>query len=103
MAKWYATKRATTVIEEDGFHKCIYHQTAVVSWNDNKIILDSGGYLTATTKKRMNEVSHIYKLDFRIYQENNEWFVWRRPYEPIPFEDGLMLTRSKMSRLWHVI
>jgi len=34
----------TKVFEEDGFRKVIYHETCIVKWNDEEIILDSGGF-----------------------------------------------------------
>lgn len=93
---WYSTKRATTVTEIDGMQACIYHQTAVVRWDDDKIVLNTGGYYTATTKSRMNQVSHEYDLDFSVYQEKGEWFV-RPPgctwEDVVPFEDGMILDR----------
>ena len=75
---WYSTKRATTVVSEGKGHACIYHQTKVVVWDDEKITLNSGGHMTATTKKRMNEVSEEYRLGYRVFQKAGEWFICRR-------------------------
>ena len=41
-------------------------------WN---ITLNSGGYRTATTKRRMNEVSEEYDLGFKVYQKNFDWYI----------------------------
>lgn len=72
---WYSSKRATTVIADGEHTACIYHQTKVVRWNDNEIILDAGGYFTTTTKTRMNEVSEHYGLGFSVFQKDGNWFV----------------------------
>jgi hypothetical protein len=81
--KWYSTLRATTVTELDGMQACIYHQTAVVKWDDKRVILDSGGFRPhnsrrdpgRTTKERMNQVSFEYKLGFDVWQVNYKWYV----------------------------
>ena len=39
------------------------------------ITLNSGGYRTATTKRRMNEVSKEDDLGFKVYQKNGDWYV----------------------------
>ena len=41
-------------------------------WN---ITLNSGGYRTATTKRRINEVSEEYDLGFKVYQKNFDWYI----------------------------
>lgn len=93
---WYKTKRATTVMEIDGMQACVYHQTPVVQWNDKHVILKSGGYRTATTKVRMNEVAHEYKLGFVVFQDKQEWCV-RLPgcegLDWVPFVEGMRFSR----------
>lgn len=75
--KWYRTKRATKVYtdKEAGYNVVQYHNTDVVMWNDDEIILDTGGYDTLTTKARMNEASRVYDLGFHVYQKNYNWYV----------------------------
>jgi hypothetical protein len=67
-------KTATTVTN-DRFLTVRYHETDVVHVTDNKIILNTGGWRTVTTKARMNQTSHMYNLGFYVYQRNHEWFV----------------------------
>lgn len=52
-----------------------YHDTTIVAFNEEKIILDTGGYDTATTRRRMNQVSQEFGLGFKIYQRNFRWYV----------------------------
>lgn len=67
------------------------HRTAVVVVRDDKTIrLDSGGWLTSTTKRAMNQASNQDNLGFRVFAKDGEWFVdWRG--ETLPFVDGMVL------------
>lgn len=77
-----------------------YSNTDVVTYLSNgDAILESDGWLTVTTKARMNE----YVEGFRIYQEDGAWYVVKRlvgetgaflGYDwgnPIPYADGMVL------------
>jgi hypothetical protein len=76
----------------DGFTKVIYWNTAVVSFNNSRIKLDSGGYETLTTKTRMNQASRQFNLDFRVFQKDFDWFVEYRG-KVFNFSDGMILER----------
>lgn len=78
--------------DDSGFICVIYHNTAVVRFNQDKIILNSGGYQTNTTKTRMNQTSNQFKLDFTVYQKDFTWFVdwYGCTFE---FEDNMQLDR----------
>jgi len=52
-----------------------YHNTDVVQIGPRWITLDNGGYLTPTTKRRMNQVSDHYGLGYKVFQKNYDWFV----------------------------
>ena len=51
------------------------HQTNIVTYYLNRVILNSGGWLSVTTKDRMNQFTpgHLH-----VFQEKNRWFVWNR-------------------------
>jgi len=57
-------------VREDGGFGIKLHNTEVVIHYPDRVVLDSGGWLTVTTKSRMNEFT-----DLRIYQDNYDWFV----------------------------
>ena len=61
---------------EEGFVK--YHQTKIVEWNKNSIILKTDGHFTQTTKKKMNLASEEFNLGFRIEQRDFSWFILDR-------------------------
>ena len=82
----------TSVINDNQVTMVCYHNTPVVKITDDEIILNSGGWLTATTKRRMNQASLQYNLGFAVYQVNFSWYVDYKG-DTIPFEDGLRLKK----------
>ena len=82
----------TNTVTLQGLTSIIYHNTAVVQFNDKEIILNSGGWETVTTKSRMNQASHQYGLGFEVYQVNFSWYIDYKG-ETLPFRDGIILKR----------
>lgn len=76
--------RSTTIFNDGKMQRVIYHQTAVVSWDEKQIILDTGGFQTATTKLRKNQAANQFALGYSVMQDNFEWFVTYKG-EQIPF------------------
>jgi len=70
------------VIRDDDGYGIRLHDTEVVIHYKDRIVLNSGGYKTLTTKSRMNDYS-----THTIYQKNHVWYVDNE----IPFEDGITL------------
>ena len=71
--------RATKVhTDSQGLTSVVYYDTAVVRFNDTFIELDTGGWMTVTTKARMNQASNQYDLGYVVYQEDFDWFVTYR-------------------------
>src|SRR5574343_438020 len=52
-----------------------YHQTQVVCWTSNHMVLHTGGWFTNTTKVRMNQAARQYGLGYRVYQKQHTWRV----------------------------
>ena len=67
--------KTTVFTDELGYTCVVYHQTCVVKWNADRIILNTGGYKTATTKARMNQTANQFGLGFQVYQQNHVWYV----------------------------
>ena len=65
----------TKVITGNGMTKVVYHDTAVVTFNDDHIILDSGGWWTRTTKARMNQAAQQFCLGYYVKQVQGNWVV----------------------------
>ena len=84
-------KLATTVSrDDDGFYRVVFHETTILKWNEEKIILNSGGWRTATTKTRMNQASSQFGLGFDVFQKDREWFV-KYHGKTYSFDDGMIL------------
>jgi hypothetical protein len=76
MATALARKVATKVFTDDlGFTVVRYHDTDIVKVSENYIELNTGGWFTLTTKRRMNQVSSAYNLGFYVYQLNGSWYA----------------------------
>jgi hypothetical protein len=85
--------RVATTVANDGKYTIVtYHQTQVVKWNWNKIILDSGGWETQTTKNRMNQASNQYGLGYQVFQHDFTWYVDYKG-QTLEFHDGMVLER----------
>ncbi len=84
--------RSTTVFtDNNGMTKVVYHRTPVVSFNADKIILNTGGWRSVTTKLRMNQAANQFRLGYQVYQKDFDWFVSTGPDDPgIPFNGQTM-------------
>lgn len=66
-----------------------YYKTQIVKVFSKSIELDNGGYITHTTKKKMNQVSEQLDLGFKVFQRGLEWFVsLPNSDKSIPFQNG---------------
>jgi hypothetical protein len=54
--------------------------------NEGYLVLNNGGYLTTTTKSRINAV--LQKLDCYVNQKAGVWYLHNTYGEKIPFENG---------------
>jgi hypothetical protein len=66
------------------------HFTDVVTYTPNRIILNSGGYKTSTTKERMN--SHF--TIGNIFQKHFQWYVQMKDGNTYPYYDGITFDYS---------
>jgi len=84
----------TTIFTDDsGFINVVYHSTPVVKFNDQKIILDTGGWYSNTTKLRMNQASNQFNLGYRVFQKKGKWFI-SFPDKTIDFVDKAVIDRE---------
>jgi len=89
----------TVVFTEAGWTRVVYHTTCVVRWNHETIVLDSGGWQTATTKLRMNQAARQFGLGFSVYQSDYTWFVALDDGSTIPFVDGMEILRTPLDSI----
>jgi hypothetical protein len=116
--RFKTAKEKGTVINKDGYHQCrncfcelttrkgayrditieldgkelnYYHQNLVVVKNeDNSYILDSCGYMTKTTKERINR---YIPSGFRVYQEDFTWYIQKPNGKVQEFKDGMVINQ----------
>ena len=70
----------------DGSIGLKYHRTVIVRYNeDGTATVDSGGWLTSTTKERMNQA---LPEGFRIFQRAKVWYVDAPDGSTHEFHDG---------------
>ena len=75
-------------------YECIrYCKTDIITWfGSGKIILNSDGYKTVTTKKKMNEFQNIV----HVYQKNHTWYCsWNDgSIEDVEYFDGMVVDKN---------
>lgn len=80
-------KTATKVWRDGDTVKVLYHQTVVVEFNRERVILRNGGWHTRTTMLRWNQASRQFGLGFSAYAKRGKWHVVHRGMDTI-YEDG---------------
>lgn len=56
----------------DGTRVLRLHATDIIKWQGNKVILNSGGFQTHTTKQRLNQ---YLPGNIRVYQKDYNWYI----------------------------
>lgn len=102
MTKVNEVGTVATTVSNNGYGQtvCTYHQTAVVTWDDSTIELDTGGYNTVTTRRRMNQVSNVYNLGYQINNVHKETIVTWRGREYPYLGERVRLGRDSGSVEW---
>lgn len=67
-----------------------FHETDIITEENGELTLDNGGYLTKTTKDRMNK--YLGELGYCITQKNYEWFIAGTGFGLVKFHNGIKLT-----------
>ena len=87
-----STYRTNVMITVDRL-AVVYADTLIVDKVGESITLDSGGWQTVTTKRKMNQASRQFALGYSVYQRNYKWFVDLPNGATVPFEDGMTFHR----------
>ncbi len=88
-------KGNTTVYTREDMMRVRFHYTDVVSWNDKEIILNTGGWFSATTKTRMNQASRQFDLGYSVYSKDYQWYVHQAGAESDILFDGNTVTLTR--------
>jgi len=74
--------------EEGGL--VIYQKTKIVEWDNNgNVTLNSDDWMTTTTKRKMNQASNQFCLQYGVVQRDYKWFVTIDGCDDIPYYDGI--------------
>jgi hypothetical protein len=91
------SKKATSYRKTDEAIIFKLYGTDIVTVYPKKVVLNSGGYRTMTTKRRMNQISDELGLGYQVYSEKGEWVVvdklWQSGRAELVFKDGMTLFR----------
>ena len=91
-------KGNTTVYRDLHNINVVLYNTTVVRYDPvkDKLTLNSGGWLTVTTKQRMNQFMDEYNLPLNVYQEDFEWYVYNRESgETVTFTDNMEINLDR--------
>lgn len=70
------THKTSVYTDSDGAIHVKYHKTVVATrMPDGLIVLDSGGWRTATTKVRINQALRSWGTGLYVHQVKGEWYI----------------------------
>lgn len=76
MAQQSVVSRNNTTIAKDGEDTVVtLHQTEVVRFNDKRIVLNTGGWLTTTTMTRMTQASRQFNLGYSVGRSGGKFNI----------------------------
>ena len=80
-----------TTIAGDGEGNTLitYQSTVIVKFSCDTVTLNSGGWDTVTTKRKMNQASRQFNLGYSVYQRDFKWFVTLPSGKTVTFVDGM--------------
>lgn len=82
----------TTVSSDNQYMRVTYHSTDIVKWSSSEIILNTEGWMTSTTKRKMNQAANQFGLGFAVYQDDYIWYVTFKG-QTMLYKDNMVLTR----------
>jgi hypothetical protein len=83
----------TAVFTEDSTTKLVYHNTVVFALDriEGTVKLRNAGYLTSTTKRRIQQAFDEFLYGWTIYQKDYTWYVRTGRGLIVEFFDGMEL------------
>ena len=87
------SKRDHVAIGSRGINVYLW-RTCIAEVTDDKILLNTGGWRSVTTKSRLNALLRLANANLRIYQKDFTWYVHDSALdETIEFHDGISFER----------
>ncbi len=69
----------------------IYINTEIVRWDGNQVTLNSGGWTSVTTKRKMNQAAKQFAKRYEVFQSDYVWYVRDREGNVQKFYDGITI------------
>lgn len=102
--------RTTWHVNEDDSGGVTYVSTQIVSWNKDTVTLNSNGWHTVTTKRKMTQAARQFALGYSVFQEKGAWYVRRLARAPeggatweggvtFPYYDGVTFPRGLVTTM----
>jgi len=84
-----------TTIATAGDLTCItYHSTQIVAFDRHHITLRTGGWDTATTRRKMVQAARQFGLEFSVYRDKGESRVRLPDGHDVPLEAEMTFRRA---------
>lgn len=87
------SNHATNFVQQGNCVDVTYHATLIVRASEKFITLNSGGWKTVTTKRKMQQASNQFNLGYGVYQKAGQWYVEYQGVH-VKFFDGITFPRS---------
>ncbi len=72
----HLSNHATTVAANENDEIVVtYHNTQIVKFTKDYVILNMGGFNTVTTRRKMNQAAEQFNLPYRVYMIKNKCYV----------------------------
>ena len=67
----------TRVNNHNGWCRVYLYNTNIIKFDDDEIVLnyENDKFKTPTTKNRLNQISKIYDLGFKVIQKKGSWYA----------------------------
>lgn len=78
--------RTTVSRGEDGVTRVIYHNTAIVSFDGDSVTLNTGGWDTVTTRRKMVQAARQFSLPYTVFRKAGVTLVKWRDLEPVELD-----------------
>jgi len=82
-------KGLSTYTDSDGSVNFKLYDTVILKIKNNKLILNSGGWITNHTKNCIND---NLPPEYKLYQKNYNWYVDTPTSKKIKFEDNIIIS-----------
>jgi hypothetical protein len=67
-----------TLIYDQSGRTCIqYAKTVIVEFDLTNVTLRTGGWMSVTTKRKMNQAARQFSLPYSVYQKKGIWYLSR--------------------------